>query len=88
MAYYSDYYKRPSSVYRVFDIEGVLLYVGMALCPPNRISAHRRKPWGHRIAYYSVEWFPDRETAKAAERAAIAREDPVHNIVRPQGEVA
>lgn len=83
MAYWSDYFDKPSCVYRLYDIEGRLLYIGMSTNPLGRIPQHRsRKPWGKQIAYYDVAWHPDREAAKDAERRAIHAEDPLHNIVR------
>ena len=85
-AYYSDYCDRPSYVYRIYDVEGFLLYVGMALRPENRIVRHRAKRWGHAIHRYTVEEFPNREAAKAAERSAIHHEYPLHNLSRPRME--
>jgi hypothetical protein len=82
--YYSDYCGKPSCVYRLFDGDGVLLYVGMALRPDNRIVRHRSKPWGHLIASCTESWYPNREQAKAAERSAIHHEDPVYNLARPR----
>lgn len=87
-AYYSDYYQKPSCVYRLYDAEGNLLYVGMALDLTPRIMAHKRKAWGHLIASHTVEWHENREAAKAAERLAIHRENPAHNLVRPNLESA
>lgn len=83
-AYYSNYWDKPSSVYRLYDAEGRLLYVGLARRPENRIYAHKRKPWGHLINSMAVEWFDDREAAKAAERTAIHHEEPIHNLARPR----
>lgn len=85
MAYYSDYYIKPSWVYRLYDAAGSLLYVGLTTNPVDRVPSHRRKSWGPLIDHYTIERFPDRESAKVAERSAIHREEPIHNLVRPQG---
>lgn len=85
--YYSDFSWKPSAVYRLYDTEGELLYVGIATNPYNRVSAHRRRqPWGQLIADYTEEWFENREAAKKAEVSAIHHEDPVYNVIRPQME--
>lgn len=81
--YYSDYCDKPSCVYRLYDTDGDLLYVGMTVNPLGRIPAHRRKLWGSEIDHQTLEWFPNREAAKAAERSAIHHEQPAHNLVRP-----
>jgi predicted GIY-YIG superfamily endonuclease len=84
--YYSDYCNKPSCVYRLYDAEGALLYVGMTVNPLGRIPAHKRKPWGDQIDHHAVEWFENRVAAKEAERSAIRHENPIHNITRPRME--
>lgn len=81
--YYSDYCNKPSCVYRLFDIGGNLLYVGMTTNPASRLPSHKRKAWGHLIASHTEEWHPNRRDALAAERSAIHHENPTHNLVRP-----
>lgn len=88
VAYYSDYCHKKSAVYRLFDADSNLLYVGMALHPENRIVRHRRKPWGKKITHFTVEWHEGRHVALAAENHAIATENPAHNIYRPKTESA
>lgn len=82
--YYSDYYKKPSYLYRLYSADGDLLYVGMTLNPLGRIPTHKRKAWGKSIASCTTERFPDRESAKAAERSAIHHEKPRYNLTRPR----
>lgn len=81
--YYSDLVHQPTCVYRFYDLLGGLLYVGLTMTPKYRFEKHRRKPWWPLVAAVDIEWFDGREAAKAAEREAIAHEDPEHNIVRP-----
>ena len=83
MAYYSDMVRQPTCVYRFYDAEGVLLYVGLTMRFKERLSAHKRRDWWHLVSRCDVEWFDGREPAKTAEREAIATEDPTYNITRP-----
>ncbi|HEY9370401.1 GIY-YIG nuclease family protein [Streptomyces sp.] len=69
-------------LYRLYDKDRGLLYVGIANNPVNRLNAHRwdkGKPWRHDIAIQSVEWFETRVAAEDAEVAAIRSELPLHN---------
>jgi hypothetical protein len=70
-----------TELYRHFDAEGVLLYVGESLSTTARLIGHRHKsPWFDEITRVEVEHFPTREAAKAAEDRAIAEEHPKYNI--------
>lgn len=71
--------KRPAAVYRLYDDEGTLLYVGASYNPDRRCEEHRRKPWGARIARRTEAWYPSREEAFEVERDAIWKEGPLHN---------
>lgn len=72
-----------TALYRLYDGDGRLLYVGIAKDPEKRLRAHRwgpdRADWRHDIATQSVEWRDTREEAEAAEIAAIRSELPLHN---------
>lgn len=68
-------------LYRFFDVEGQLLYVGISYHLERRLDAHRyAKPW-KRIARIDIEQFESREEAAAAERRAIEAETPEWNVV-------
>lgn len=72
----------PTTLYRLFDTEGALLYVGIAGNPGRRWEQHRKdKPWWGDVASTRLEHFATREEAAAAELEAIRTEDPRHNIV-------
>lgn len=71
--------QRPAAVYRLYDTEGTLLYVGASYNPDRRCEEHRRKPWGAKIARRTEAWYPNREEAFAVERDAIWKEGPLHN---------
>jgi hypothetical protein len=83
----ADLRKKPeqpiaTDLYRHFDSEGCLLYVGISLSAIARLAAHRvRSSWFNRIARVEIKRFPSREDAEAAELEAIRTEKPLHNIV-------
>jgi hypothetical protein len=71
-------------VYRLFDDEDVLLYVGVAKNLPGRLAEHLRSlwapNWGNIEAVgFTARWYPSRALAEYAEALAIAFEAPVHN---------
>lgn len=79
----------PSAVYRHFDAEGQLLYIGCSTNPGARHQTHRcTSHWALKVATISVQWFENRAAAMEAEAAAISAEAPLHNIqhhpVRPR----
>mgnify|MGYP001049083207 CR=1 FL=1 len=76
----------PSCLYRFFDAQGVLLYVGIAKDPAVRERQHaQHSTWHAHARSRTIEWFEDRESALAAERAAIRDEAPVFNVVGARG---
>lgn len=69
-------------LYRHFDADGSLLYVGISLSWPERTKAHAQKSrWFSHVAEVKIERFPTRQEALDAEREAIRREHPKFNIV-------
>jgi hypothetical protein len=72
----------PTALYRHFDADDKLLYVGISLSPTYRLSQHGDcSPWFGRIARITIEWFDSRDAAMAAERQAIKAEKPECNVV-------
>jgi hypothetical protein len=72
---------RRTALYRLFDRDDRLLYVGIAFNPRVRCYHHKKhKPWWSEVARREVEWHDDRRQAEAAERAAIAGEQPLYNV--------
>ncbi|EGE40801.1 hypothetical protein GTY83_07100 [Streptomyces sp. SID4928] len=70
-----------SAVYRVYNDQHDLIYVGMSYEPDARVRVQRReKPWGHEIAYYEADWHPDRAACQRAERALIESRQPRYNV--------
>jgi hypothetical protein len=67
-------------LYRHFDTEGRLLYVGISLSTVSRLSQHKdTSEWFAAISRVTVERFPTRKDALLAEAAAIATEAPSYN---------
>jgi excinuclease UvrABC nuclease subunit len=72
---------KPTKLYRHFDAEGILLYVGISVNALHRLTQHEAtKSWHDQISTITIETHPTREAALVAERNAIMRERPIHNI--------
>ena len=70
-----------TALYRHFDADGILLYVGIALSPIARLCEHRAgSAWYDRITTVKIVRYPTRDEAEAAELRAIREERPLHNI--------
>ena len=68
-------------LYRHFDKNGVLLYVGISLSAIGRLSQHKqRSDWFSKIEYVKIKNFRTRKELHAAERIAISFEKPLYNI--------
>jgi hypothetical protein len=71
-------------VYRFFDIDGRLVYVGYTASLSHRLEQHRRgASWWPQVHRGTYEVFDDEETAREAEAKAILFERPLAN--RPPG---
>lgn len=73
----------PTALYRYFDADDVLLYVGISNDPDFRWSAHRheKRPdsWPKRVSRRTDEWHESRSLALTAEEVAIKSEKPLYN---------
>ena len=70
-----------TALYRHWNADGELLYVGISLNAVSRLAQHRIEAnWFDDIARVDIEWHPTREAAESAERSAIKTEHPLHNI--------
>lgn len=73
-------------LYRMFDQEGVLLYIGISKDAFARFSQHAKdKPWIGQVARWERESFATRNAALAAEKSAIKSEFPLYNVVHNEG---
>lgn len=76
--------ERETAVYRLFDINKALLYVGISCNPDARLNQHRiHQRWWPQVATWTVEWLPDRLAALKCEAVAIRVEGPLYNRDRP-----
>lgn len=74
-------FRRRTALYRLFDAEGQLLYVGIAFNPRDRWRGHcSTKSWWKQVDRREVEWHGSRSEALTAEAAAIIEERPLYNI--------
>lgn len=71
----------PASLYRHFDANGSLLYIGVSLSTMHRLSEHQdHSHWFKQISRVEIEHYGSRALALQAERVAIKAEKPKHNI--------
>lgn len=78
---------RTHYVYRCYDAADRLLYIGCTQDVEARIAVHRSS-WNNpasaglsmRMTRYDATEYPDKETARAAERQAIHDEAPLFNL--------
>lgn len=70
----------PTVLYRFFDGEAKLLYVGITRNPAGRFGDHKHtSPWWDEATSCTWERFATAAEAVSAERAAIVAESPVYN---------
>jgi hypothetical protein len=67
------------ALYRLFDDEGHLLYVGITGDLGQRLGDHSIKRWFPLVVRITLEWFPHRAAARLAEKRAIGTERPRYN---------
>ena len=73
-----------AAVYRMFDRDGKLLYVGKTSCA-GRFDDHAVKRFFPLLATITLEWHDTEASALVAERTAIVSERPRYNIAGKQG---
>ncbi len=84
---------KPLVLYRFFDAEDALLYVGITNSPQGRYNQHRGdKRWFKDVVRSTMEHFKTREELEAAEIIAIQTEKPKYNIrhsvISPQKQIS
>jgi len=68
-------------LYRAFDKEKKLLYVGISLNWNTRLKQHAKDSlWFVDVSEISIQWFETRDKALSAEKDAIKREKPEYNV--------
>ncbi|RCV49728.1 GIY-YIG nuclease family protein [Marinitenerispora sediminis] len=74
-----------TAVYRLYDSDGTLLYVGLGSDPESRWKDHaREKSWWPEVSSKTVTWHDSLGEASQAEHEAMHSEDPVHNKAKWQ----
>lgn len=69
------------TLYRFFDADGRLLYVGASGRFQKRVASHRaHAKWWDVAAMCRIQRYPTLREALAAEAVVIATEHPIHNI--------
>ncbi|MEW5658318.1 GIY-YIG nuclease family protein [Streptomyces cinereoruber] len=73
----------PTALYRLYDTDDRLLYIGITKNLEQRWTGHKYSPtssaWWPAVHRKVIEWHPTREAADEAETAAIVSEVPLHN---------
>lgn len=78
----TDINRQPTTLYRLFDHQGNLLYVGIAGNPGRRFAQHSGdKHWWGDVAETTLTHFDTRAEALRAEKRAIRDEHPAYNVV-------
>ena len=76
----NEYRQRRPTLYRYFDAEGRLLYVGVTTGHLGRTLQHSLAAlWWTDAASCTLEHFTDEAAMREAERVAIIAERPIHN---------
>ena len=70
-----------TALYRLYDADDELLYIGVSKHPELRFEEHRMAgaKWIPKVARRDIAWYSTRREALAAEKAAIETEHPRHN---------
>lgn len=77
------------ALYRWYDADDALLYIGISKCPRIRANDHRvGSTWADYAVRSRHEMFATRDEAAAAEVAAIASERPIFNVAHNSDAIA
>ena len=78
----TDSGKTRGCVYRHFNSDGCLLYIGSSKDILSRTAQHNeRADWFHEISTITIEHFSSVDDARIAEKTAIEREHPKYNQI-------
>jgi predicted GIY-YIG superfamily endonuclease len=72
---------RPGYVYRCYDSDDRLIYVGCSVAPKSRLDQHRKSSWWfEQVARVRYTVYSDKDYALRKESEAIATENPRWNV--------
>ena len=72
------------SLYRMFDKNDNLLYVGMSFSPGYRLAQHSQNTvWFTEVVKITIRRFESDDLCKDAEAHAIRTESPIYNKSKP-----
>ncbi|MGA0615617.1 integrase arm-type DNA-binding domain-containing protein [Paracoccus sp. KR1-242] len=80
--------EQQTTVYRYYDAEDRLLYVGCSARPFHRVTNHKDKPWMNDVARATFERFPNFWLARQSEAEAIRSEAPLYNVLHNEANPA
>lgn len=70
-----------TAIYRLWNAEDALIYIGIAKNPAARFAKHaERSHWWPEVASIQIDWAPTRDEALSIEREAIRAEKPRYNV--------
>lgn len=70
-----------TGLYRMFDKDGTLLYLGISYDPWTRWLQHRLESfWAHLVATSTTEWYVHRNAALGAEAWLTVVERPLYSV--------
>ncbi|MGZ9935866.1 GIY-YIG nuclease family protein (plasmid) [Streptomyces sp. NC-S4] len=73
-------YDQPAAVYRLYDADEALLYIGLTCNPASRWKDHcKQMLWWPEVTHKHLTWYDTRREAWAAEGAAIREEGARYN---------
>jgi excinuclease UvrABC nuclease subunit len=73
-------HRMSQGLYRWFDKNGYLLYVGISRSLHSRVKQHEKTAdWITEASFMTVDWFVTRTEVERAEKNAIQLENPLHN---------
>jgi hypothetical protein len=70
---------KETHLYRHYDKDEKLLYVGISAHAFVRLCGHKKSKWYKKIATVKIETFPSRTLALRAEKSIIQNEKPRYN---------
>jgi len=74
--------KTMQALYRFINDKNELLYIGRSISPGVRFNQHRKyQKWWYEVSTITIEYYPDIDAVKKAEKSAIRQENPIYNIV-------